>query len=186
MESAHRHLPVHHGYRCRSIRRLVPLSRVQCEGVKPVASMSLIAALSFLLVAPMALQAHLGHPERAFSIFLSPNRTSAMAGFGYIWAFYRLLVVGEIGSSSGPTSSTMPATIPACGGCSIVSSHWSARDYAPRTACRPTPIKVLATAGIPAACVLHGYVGFLFGAINANPWWSTPLTPPIFLCRRLC
>ena len=31
-------------------------------------------------------------------------------------------------------------------------------------------IRVLAIAGIPAACVLHGYVGFLFGAVRANPW----------------
>jgi Ni/Fe-hydrogenase subunit HybB-like protein len=31
------------------------------------------------------------------------------------------------------------------------------------------------------ACMLHGYVGFIFGAIKANPWWSTPLMPVIFL-----
>jgi Ni/Fe-hydrogenase subunit HybB-like protein len=29
--------------------------------------------------------------------------------------------------------------------------------------------------------MLHGYVGFIFGAIKANPWWSTPLMPVIFL-----
>jgi formate-dependent nitrite reductase membrane component NrfD len=28
---------------------------------------------------------------------------------------------------------------------------------------------------------LHGYVGFLFGAVKANPWWSTALMPVIFL-----
>jgi formate-dependent nitrite reductase membrane component NrfD len=29
--------------------------------------------------------------------------------------------------------------------------------------------------------MLHGYVGFIFGGIKANPWWSTPLMPVIFL-----
>jgi predicted membrane protein len=41
--------------------------------------------------------------------------------------------------------------------------------------------RVLAAIGIPMACLLHGYVGFLFGALKSNPWWSTPLMPIIFL-----
>jgi Ni/Fe-hydrogenase subunit HybB-like protein len=43
----------------------------------------------------------------------------------------------------------------------------------------------LAAIGIPAACVLHGYVGFIFGAIKSNPWWSTPLMPLIFLLSAI-
>mgnify|MGYP003349818222 CR=1 FL=1 len=31
------------------------------------------------------------------------------------------------------------------------------------------------------AFLLHGYVGFIFGSIKANPWWSTPLMPIVFL-----
>jgi Ni/Fe-hydrogenase subunit HybB-like protein len=42
-------------------------------------------------------------------------------------------------------------------------------------------IGLLAGIGLPMACMLHGYVGFIFGAIKANPWWSTPLMPVIFL-----
>ena len=42
-------------------------------------------------------------------------------------------------------------------------------------------IKFLAGIGIPMACVLHGYVGFIFGGVKANPIWSTPLMPVIFL-----
>ena len=26
--------------------------------------------------------------------------------------------------------------------------------------------------GIPSAFLLHGYVGFIFGSVKANPWWS--------------
>jgi Ni/Fe-hydrogenase subunit HybB-like protein len=29
--------------------------------------------------------------------------------------------------------------------------------------------------------MLHGYVGFIFGSIKANPWWSTPMMPIVFL-----
>jgi formate-dependent nitrite reductase membrane component NrfD len=28
-------------------------------------------------------------------------------------------------------------------------------------------------------------VGFIFGAVKANPWWSTPLMPIIFLCSAI-
>src|SRR5680860_7961 len=35
--------------------------------------------------------------------------------------------------------------------------------------------------GIPSAFLLHGYVEFIFGSIKANPWWSTVLMPVIFL-----
>jgi predicted membrane protein len=42
-------------------------------------------------------------------------------------------------------------------------------------------VKILAGIGIPVACILHGYVGFLFGSIKANPWWSTPLMFIIFI-----
>src|SRR5262245_27437003 len=35
--------------------------------------------------------------------------------------------------------------------------------------------------GIPSAFLLHGYVGFIFGSIKANPWWSTPMMPIVFL-----
>jgi Ni/Fe-hydrogenase subunit HybB-like protein len=35
--------------------------------------------------------------------------------------------------------------------------------------------------GVPSAFLLHGYVGFIFGSIKANPWWSTPLMPVVFL-----
>src|SRR5258708_21899965 len=35
--------------------------------------------------------------------------------------------------------------------------------------------------GIPSAFILHGYVGFIFGSIKANPWWSSPLMPVVFI-----
>src|SRR3972149_1568214 len=66
------------------------------KNLKPVARFSLITALAFLIVTPMPLLVHLGRPERALEMFLTPNLSSAMAGFGYIWFFYLLLVLAEI------------------------------------------------------------------------------------------
>jgi Ni/Fe-hydrogenase subunit HybB-like protein len=40
---------------------------------------------------------------------------------------------------------------------------------------------VVTVVGIPSAFLLHGYVGFIFGSVKANPWWSTPLMPIVFL-----
>jgi Ni/Fe-hydrogenase subunit HybB-like protein len=41
--------------------------------------------------------------------------------------------------------------------------------------------KFITILGIPSAFLLHGYVGFIFGSVKANPWWSTPLMPIVFL-----
>jgi len=156
------------------------------RALKPVAGMSLLTALSFLLVAPMALQAHLGRPERAFEIFLTPNRTSAMAGFGYIWALYTLLVMTEVWLVFRPdivyyaqNTLGVKRTLYRIASLGVLEINDNARRADARL------IKVLATAGIPAACILHGYVGFLFGSIKANPWWSTPLMPVIFLMSAI-
>ena len=40
---------------------------------------------------------------------------------------------------------------------------------------------VVTVIGIPSAFLLHGYVGFIFGSVKANPWWSSPLMPIVFL-----
>jgi Ni/Fe-hydrogenase subunit HybB-like protein len=42
-------------------------------------------------------------------------------------------------------------------------------------------LKVITIVGIPSAFLLHGYVGFIFGSIKANPWWSSVLIPIVFL-----
>ena len=40
---------------------------------------------------------------------------------------------------------------------------------------------VLAAIGIPVACFLHGYAGFIFGSVKANALWMSPLMPVIFI-----
>jgi|GEM_PF-27253 len=156
------------------------------KALRPVARMALVTAVAFLLIAPLPLQAHLGHPERAFLIFLMPHLTSAMAGFGYIWMFYLILCVVETWLVFRPDivalaqRSSWPMKLvyrSMALGVDDVSEEALEVDH--------KLIKVLAAVGIPAAGLLHGYVGFIFGGIKANPWWSTPLMPIIFLLSAI-
>jgi len=39
--------------------------------------------------------------------------------------------------------------------------------------------------GTPSALILHGYAGFIFGSVKANPWWSSVLIPIVFLFSAL-
>ena len=55
------------------------------KALRPISRYSLIFALAFLACATWPLLLHLGHPERSFSMFLTPNPQSAMAGFGFIY-----------------------------------------------------------------------------------------------------
>src|ERR1041385_8617256 len=73
---------------------LASLARVfNVAAVKHTYRLALLTALAFLLVAPLPLQLHLGHPERSFEMYLTPHRTSAMAMFGFVYLWYLLVVL---------------------------------------------------------------------------------------------
>src|SRR5690242_12028789 len=73
---------------------LASLERVfHVEAVKPTYRLALLTALAFLLVAPLPLQLHLGHPERSFEMYLTPHRSSAMAMFGFVYLWYLMAVL---------------------------------------------------------------------------------------------
>ncbi len=152
------------------------------KSLKPVARFSLLFALAFLCCATIPLLLHLGRPERNFNMLLTPNPSSAMAGFGYIYAVsmgvlgfivlfvYRADLVKLKQRSRGIMKLIYRILTFDCD------------DLSPRAmALDDRIIKILVGLGIPVAAVLHGYVGFIFGGVKANPTWSTPLMPVIFL-----
>jgi len=163
---------------------LASLERVfRVEAVKPTYRLALLTALSFLLVAPLPLQLHLGHPERSLEMYLTPHRSSAMAMFGFvylwylmavllleIWLDYRRDIVVKSQTSTGLVR--LVYRVLAFG-----SSNISERSL--RIDERLGYFITLI--GIPSAFLLHGYVGFIFGSVKANPWWSSPLMPIVFL-----
>jgi len=151
------------------------------EKLQPVARFSLASAFVFLLFAPVPLLIHLGHPERSFSMLITSNFQSAMAGFGYIYSFYLLLVVLEIWFvMRSDFIARAKGTGPIATLCRLIMLGNLTETTATRKADHKIS-RILAGIGIPAACLLHGYVGFLFGALKANPWWSTPLMFVIFI-----
>jgi Ni/Fe-hydrogenase subunit HybB-like protein len=156
------------------------------EELKPVARLALVTSLCFCSFATVPLLLHLHHPERAFNILFTPSATSAMAGFGFIYSLYMLVLIVEVWLVFRPeiVALAQSSTGPLRWIYRIVSL--GAREVSDRSrAIDQWIVHALALAGIPIACVLHGYVGFLFGAIKANPWWSTALMPVIFLVSAI-
>src|SRR5660398_78952 len=63
------------------------------ERVFNVAAVKPTYRLALLLVSPLPLQLHLGHPERSFEMYLTPHTSSAMAMFGFIYLWYLMAVL---------------------------------------------------------------------------------------------
>jgi len=145
--------------------------------------LSLLTALAFLLVAPLPLLLHLGHPERSYEIFLNPNLASAMAMFGFVYAWYLMVVLLLevwftyrrdliVWSQEGkPPLKWIHRAV------SLFSKDISEKAVK----FDRKVVRGITIIGIPSAFLLHGYVGFIFGSIKANPWWSSVLMPIAFL-----
>jgi Ni/Fe-hydrogenase subunit HybB-like protein len=161
-------------------------SLVKVFNVKEIQStyrMSLLTALAFLLVAPMPLQAHLGHPERSLEIFLTPQTSSAMAMFGFVYAWYLMAVLlleiwfdyrKDLIVWAAQEKGLMKWIHKIL---SLFSTDISDRALS----FDKKAVRAITLIGIPSAFLLHGYVGFIFGSIKANPWWSSVLMPIVFL-----
>lgn len=161
-------------------------SLVKVFKVKEIQStyrLSLLTALAFLIVAPMPLLAHLGHPERALEIFFTPHFKSAMAMFGFVYIWYLgMVLMLEIWFEY--RHSIILWARQASGLKKIVynlMTLWSTDTSERALAFDRKAVHFITIIGIPSAFLLHGYVGFIFGSIKANPWWSSVLMPVVFL-----
>src|SRR5208337_4638655 len=163
---------------------LASLERVfRVEAVKPTYRLALLTALAFLLDAPLPLQLHLGHPERSPEMYFTPHSTSAMAMFGYVYLWYLMAVLvleiwldyrRDIVLWSQEKTGLLKLIYKVM---TLGSSNISERSLA----IDERVGWIVTIVGIPSAFMLHGYVGFIFGSIKANPWWSSPLMPVVFI-----
>ncbi len=152
------------------------------EALKPVARFSLLFALAFLCCATLPLLLHLTRPERNLNMLITPSPSSAMAGFGYIYAVSMGLVVFLVLVVYRPDLVRLRSQSSGIMKLVYRVLTLDSRDLSDRALrLDQRIIKVLVSLGIPVAVVLHGYVGFIFGGVKANPTWSTPLMPVIFL-----
>lgn len=163
---------------------LASLERVfKVKILKSTYQIALLTALSFLLVATMPLISHLSQPQRAYEIMVTPHGTSAMAIFGFVYLWY-LMVVLLLEIWFDYRQSMVIWSNEKKGVMRYVYKVLTlgVNDISPRTVAWDRKLGYIITiVGIPSAFILHGYVGFIFGSIKANPWWSTPLMPIIFL-----
>ena len=163
---------------------LASLERVfRVEAVKPTYRLALLTALAFLLVAPLPLVLHLGHPFRSPEMYFTPHSTSAMAMFGYVYLWYLMAVLvleiwldyrREIVLLSQSSTGLLRLIYKVM---TLGSSNISPRSLA----IDERAGWIVTLIGIPSAFLLHGYVGFIFGSVKANPWWSSPLMPVVFI-----
>ena len=152
------------------------------KALKPISRFSLLFALAFLACATLPLLLHLGRPERNANIMLTPNPSSAMAGFGYIYTLYGILLLLEVLFIYRPTLVALKAQSQGMMEKLYSLLTFGSDNLSPESLELDRKIiSFLAGIGVPMACVLHGYVGFIFGGIKANPTWATPLMPVIFL-----
>jgi predicted membrane protein len=163
---------------------LASLERVfKVKILKPTYQIALLTALSFLLVATMPLISHLSQPQRAYEIMITPHSSSAMAIFGFVYLWY-LMVVLLLEIWFDYRHSMVVWSTERTGIMKWVYKILTlgVSDITPKTLKWDRKLGYIITVvGIPSAFILHGYVGFIFGSIKANPWWSTPLMPIIFL-----
>jgi predicted membrane protein len=164
---------------------LVRVFRV--KALEPVYRLSLLTALAFLLCAPLPLLFHLGHPERCYEIMMTPHFSSPMAMFGFVYAWYLMAVLllelwldyrrdfVEWSKTEGGLKGILYRLFTI--GVTDVSEPAVRLDMKMG--------RFLSIIGIPSAFLLHGYVGFIFGSVKANPWWGNVLMPIIFILSAI-
>jgi predicted membrane protein len=155
--------------------------------VQPTYRLSLLTALAFLLVAPFPLLLHLAWPERSFEIFLTPNLTSAMAMFGFVYAWYLMgVLLLEVWFEFRRDLVVMSREKPfPLNWIYRILSLFSTDVSEKAVAFDRKAVRIITIVGIPSAFLLHGYVGFIFGSVKANPWWGSVLMPIVFLMSAI-
>ena len=153
------------------------------KALEPVYRLSLLTALSFLLCATLPLLFHLGHPERCFEIMITPHFSSPMAMFGFVYAWYLMAVLLlELWFDYRQDFVEWSQTTPGFKGILYRAFTLGVTDESDAAVRLDMKLGwILSIIGIPSAFLLHGYVGFIFGSIKANPWWGNVLMPIIFI-----
>ncbi|HBG93080.1 MAG: oxidoreductase [Nitrospirae bacterium GWF2_44_13] len=163
--------------------------------LKDIARFALVFSFALLFAAPIPIVLHIQYPFRSMNVFLTPHFTSAIATFGIVFFSYGAIVASELWflyrkhfvEVSLPLKEKKDKTLlewikfvifrTLTLGVYDISEESLKRDE--------KAIKILAGVGIPVACFLHGYAGFIFGSVKANALWMTPLMPVIFIMSAI-
>lgn len=165
------------------------------QKLKDMARFALVFSFALLFAAPMPLLLHLLRPERGLYVFFTPHFTSAIAAFGIVfftyavivaselWFLYRKHLVGVYLALKGKQDKTIAERTQQLIFFALTLGAYDVSEAALHR--DEKAIKFLAGLGIPVACFLHGYAGFIFGSVKANALWMTPLMPVIFIMSAI-
>jgi len=162
--------------------------------LKEIARFSLVFSFALLPCAPMPLLLHLQQPLRNHHVLMTPHFSSAIAAFGIVFMTYGMIVASELwfvyrghfvarALELREHGRGMADSLRAMLFSMLTLGAWDVSDEALHK--DEKAVKLLAGAGIPVACFLHGYAGFIFGSVKANALWMTPLMPVIFICSAV-
>ena len=157
------------------------------KALAPVYRLSMLTALAFLLCATLPLLCHLGHPERCYEIMMTPHMTSPMAIFGFVYAWYLMAVLLlELWFEYRQDFVKWSKTTSGFQGLIYRLLTLGVTDVSEKSVRLDMKMEwILSIVGIPSAFLLHGYVGFIFGSIKANPWWGNVLMPIMFILSAI-
>jgi Ni/Fe-hydrogenase subunit HybB-like protein len=164
------------------------------QKLKKIARFALVFSFALLPVAMLPLMLHLQQPLRGINVMMTPHFTSAISAFGIVFMTYAMIVASEIWFLYRTfiiKSIHRLQNMPRKGIEGILLLIYKvislgAYDLSPEAvAADHKAVKFLAALGIPVACFLHGYAGFIFGSVKANALWMTPLMPVIFICSAV-
>lgn len=165
------------------------------KALKEIAGFSLVFSFALVMVAPLPLLTHLGHPERCLYVMLTPHFTSAIAAFGVVlfvyasvvaselWFLFRKHLVETSRSLKSKANKVLSEKVKYWVCTILTLGAFDVSDASLKKDAKA--IKILAGAGVPIACFLHGYAGFVFGSVKANALWMTPLMPVIFIMSAI-
>jgi Ni/Fe-hydrogenase subunit HybB-like protein len=163
--------------------------------LKEIARFALVFSLALLPVAMMPLMLHLQQPQRGIYVMMTPHFTSAIAAFGIVFTTYAMIVLSEIWfvyrefivqTILELRTKTRRSGIESAQLLLYQILAMGAMDLSPEALHKDErAVSIMAGIGIPVACFLHGYAGFIFGSVKANALWMTPLMPVIFICSAV-
>jgi Ni/Fe-hydrogenase subunit HybB-like protein len=165
------------------------------QKLKDMARFALVFSFALLFAAPMPIVLHLQFPFRGVEIFMTPHFTSAIAAFGIVFFSYGAIVASELWflyrthfvavslKLREKQDKTIVEWVRYLIFCSLTLGVYDVSEEALHR--DEKAIKFLASLGIPVACFLHGYAGFIFGSVKANALWMTPLMPVIFIMSAI-
>lgn len=155
--------------------------------LEAIGKLALFLALVTLLMALVCIWFDIGHMERAWKIWLSPNFNSMMAWMVWLYTVYFVLLLGETYMVMRSDIVGLAKKRPA----GLLKLIFQGLTFGSQDVSEPAverdrrKVRVLASIGVPLALAFHGGVGSLFAVVGAKPYWHTSLMPILFLTGAL-